>query len=120
MAQRPVPYTTGSAAAEGTSAERKTRYEQSNSATNGNSKLRVALVHYWYVRRRGGERVLEVVAKMFPQADLFVLLYDPQSLAEPLRTRNITSSFLQKLPGVKRLYWVCSLSSRGARAVPFG
>ncbi len=75
-----------------------------NSGTNGNSKLRVALVHYWYVRRRGGERVLEVVAEMFPQADLFVLLYDPQSLAEPLRTRNITSSFLQKLPGVKKYY----------------
>lgn len=74
------------------------------SGTNGNSRLRVALVHYWYVRRRGGERVLEVLAEMFPQADIFVLLYDRQSLAQPLQRRTITSSFLQMLPYVKKYY----------------
>lgn len=68
------------------------------------SGLRVALVHYWYVRRRGGERVLEVLAEMFPQADIFVLVHDPQALAEPIKAHKITSSFLQKLPQVKKYY----------------
>lgn len=71
---------------------------------NGGSGLRVALVHYWYVRRRGGERVLEVLAEMFPQADVFMLVHDPQALAEPMKGHKITSSFLQKFPQVKRYY----------------
>jgi glycosyltransferase involved in cell wall biosynthesis len=68
------------------------------------SRLRVALVHYWLVNRRGGERVLQVLAEMFPQADIFTLVLDRNSLAEPLRTRKITPSFLQKLPEVSRYY----------------
>ena len=71
---------------------------------NGNSGLRVALVHYWYVRRRGGERVLEVLADMFPQADIFTLVYDPGSLADSIKAHKITGSFLQKLPQAKRYY----------------
>jgi glycosyltransferase involved in cell wall biosynthesis len=70
----------------------------------GGSHLRVALVHYWYVKRRGGERVLEVLAEMFPQADLFMLLHDPAALGPPVKGRRITTSFLQKLPQVKRYY----------------
>lgn len=68
------------------------------------TQVRVALVHYWLVRRRGGERVVEVLAEMFPQADIFTLVLDRNSLAEPLRRRRITPSFLQKLPGVNRYY----------------
>jgi len=63
------------------------------------SKLRIALVHYWWVNRRGGERVLEVLADMFPQADIFTLVLDPKALPPSLRSRKITTSFLQKIPG---------------------
>lgn len=66
--------------------------------------LRVAIVHYWYVYRRGGERVLEVLAEMFPQADIFMMFMDPSNLASSLRQRTITTSFLQKLPGITRHY----------------
>lgn len=72
--------------------------------SDGLSGLRVALVHYWYVSRRGGERVLEVLADMFPQADVFVLLHDPDALTAPLKSHRITSSFLQKFPYVKKYY----------------
>ena len=40
------------------------------------SKLRVAIVHYWFVGRAGGERVVEALAEVFPQADLFSLVAD--------------------------------------------
>ena len=68
------------------------------------SKLRVAIVHYWFVRFRGGQRVLEVLADMFPQADLFTLVLDPKALPPSLRSRKFTTSFLQKIPGMTRHY----------------
>jgi len=67
-------------------------------------KLRVAIVHYWLVRRRGGEQVLEALADMFPQADIFTLVLDPASLGEALRHRRIYTSFLQRVPGIRRHY----------------
>ncbi len=75
-----------------------------HSKRNGNTGLRVALVHYWYVRRRGGERVLEVLANMYPQADIFTLVYDPVVLPDAIKSHKITGSFLQKLPQSKRYY----------------
>jgi len=68
------------------------------------STLRVGIVHYWLVRLRGGERVLEVLADMFPQADIFSLVLDPKALPAPLRSRKFTTSFLQKIPGIRRHY----------------
>ena len=77
-----------------------------NSEHNGNSGLRVGLVHYWHIRRRGGERVLEVLADMFPQADIFMLVYDPGALADSIKAHKITGSFLQKLPRAHRYHRV--------------
>jgi glycosyltransferase involved in cell wall biosynthesis len=66
--------------------------------------VRVALVHYWLVAQRGGERVLEALAEIFPQADIFTLVVDQASLSPSLRSHNITPSFLQKIPGAKKHY----------------
>lgn len=66
--------------------------------------LRVALVHYWLVSYRGGERVLATFADMLPQADIFTLVLDRNSLPPSLRSRKITPSFLQSIPGAKKHY----------------
>ena len=68
------------------------------------SKLRVAIVHYWFVGRGGGERVVEALAEMFPQADLFSLVADRSTLAPALAGRKLTTSFLQKLPAATRVH----------------
>jgi glycosyltransferase involved in cell wall biosynthesis len=65
-------------------------------------KQRIAIVHYWFVNRRGGERVVEAMAEMFPQADLFCLVLDREKLSPALHERSIKTSFLQKFPGSKR------------------
>lgn len=65
-------------------------------------KLRVAIVHYWFVSYRGGERTVEAMTRIFPNADIFSLLVDPEKLSPTLRNRSIRTSFLQKLPGSKR------------------
>jgi len=54
------------------------------------------------VRRRGGERVVEALAGLFPAADLFFVVADPDELSASLRTRRIRTSFVQKLPGSLR------------------
>ncbi len=67
-------------------------------------RLRIALVHYWLVNRRGGERVVETLAEMFPQADVFTLVLDPKALSPSLRSHRITTSFLQRLPRARHHY----------------
>ena len=37
--------------------------------------MRVALVHDWLTGMRGGEKCLEVLAEVFPRADLFTLVH---------------------------------------------
>jgi len=68
------------------------------------SRLRVAIIHYWLHGYGGGERVVEALAEMFPQADLFAAIANPKTLALPLRSHRLTPSFLQKIPGCRRFY----------------
>ena len=68
------------------------------------SKLRVAIVHYWFVGRAGGERVVEALAEIFPQADLFSLVVDRSSLAPILQNRKLQTSFLQRIPGATKFH----------------
>ena len=51
--------------------------------------MKVALVHDWLVSYRGGEKVLETIASMFPDAPIYTLFYDSQSLPEALTKRDI-------------------------------
>jgi glycosyltransferase involved in cell wall biosynthesis len=67
-------------------------------------RLRIALVHYWLVSWRGGERVLEALAEIFPQADLFTHVYDPAVLPASLAGRRIQTTFIARLPGARRRY----------------
>jgi glycosyltransferase involved in cell wall biosynthesis len=68
------------------------------------SKLRVAIVHYWFVARAGGERVVEALAEMFPQADLFSLVAERSTLAPILQEKKMQTSFLQRVPGARRFH----------------
>jgi glycosyltransferase involved in cell wall biosynthesis len=65
-------------------------------------KVRIAIVHYWFVNYRGGERVVEAIAEMFPRADLFSLVVNPESLPQSLRGHSMHTSFVQKFPGSHR------------------
>ena len=66
--------------------------------------MRVALIHDWLTGMRGGERCLEVFCELFPDADLFTLLHVPSSVSPTIENRRITTSFLQRLPGVESGY----------------
>jgi len=66
--------------------------------------LRIALVHDWLTGMRGGERVLEIVCELFPQASLYTLLYIPGSVSPAIARLSPRSSFVQHLPLARRFY----------------
>ncbi|MCI0574163.1 MAG: glycosyltransferase [Myxococcaceae bacterium] len=66
--------------------------------------MRVALVHDWLVTNRGGERVLDALCELFPAADVFTLLHRPGSVSPRIEARRITTSFLQRVPGIHDRY----------------
>lgn len=68
------------------------------------SEPRVAIVHYWLVSMRGGERVIERLLNMYPQADLFTHVYDPRAMSSAITNANVKTSFIDRLPFSKRLY----------------
>lgn len=51
---------------------------------------------------RGGERVLEALCRLFPDADIFTLFYDPQNVSDPIRSHRVSASFLNPLRRVYR------------------
>lgn len=66
--------------------------------------LRVALVHDWLTGMRGGEKVLEAFADLFPNAPIYTLLYKEGSVSEKLASRVIHASWLQRLPFAETKY----------------
>jgi glycosyltransferase involved in cell wall biosynthesis len=67
-------------------------------------KLKVAIVHYWLVSMRGGEKVIESMCRVFPQADIYTLVYRPEAISDTIKAHKITTSFLQRLPGGVKAY----------------
>jgi len=66
--------------------------------------MKIALVHDWLTGMRGGEKCLEVLCRRFLQAELFTLLHVPGSTCPTIERMRITTSFLQRFPGVGRYY----------------
>lgn len=66
--------------------------------------MRVALVHYWLTTWRGGEAVLKAIADIFPEADIFAHVVDPQIVDRYLPGRKVRTTFIGRLPAARRLY----------------
>ncbi|MHC6201926.1 glycosyltransferase [Breznakiellaceae bacterium SP9] len=66
--------------------------------------MKVAVVHYWLVNMRGGEKVLEAILDMFPGADIFTHVYDPAAVSPAIRSHRVYTSYIQKLPFAAKLY----------------
>ena len=63
--------------------------------------LRVALCHYWFNSYGGGERVVEAIAEVFPQAHFFSLIAGESQALPGVRGR-LTTSFVDRIPGSSR------------------
>lgn len=66
---------------------------------------RVAVVHEWFENYAGSEKVVEEILKLFPQADLYGIVdFLPDSSRNFIGGRRINTTFIQKLPGVRKWF----------------
>ncbi len=66
--------------------------------------LRIAIVHDWLRSMRGGEKCLEVLCELFPDAVVHTLIHVPGSVSPVIESHEIRTSFIQHLPMAGRLY----------------
>jgi len=65
---------------------------------------KVAIVHDWLNGMRGGEKVLEEILALYPQADIFTLFYDAEAVSPLIRSKNVRASRLNRNPWIRRHY----------------
>lgn len=87
--------------------------DQATGSTRAAAQPSAVLTHHWLVRRRGGEKVLEALARLAPGAPIYTLVYDAEGMGlseggarpdDPLAGRAIHKSWLQRIPGARRHY----------------
>lgn len=66
--------------------------------------MRVAFIHYWLTRMRGGERVLEAFSRLFPEADIFTHVVEREKLSQRLASHEISTTYISKLPFARSQY----------------
>lgn len=66
--------------------------------------MRVAIIHYWLVGMRGGEKVLEALCRMFPQAEIFTHVYVPEKVSATIRRHKVHTTSIARLPMAARMY----------------
>jgi hypothetical protein len=80
--------------------------------------MRVAIVHDWLTGLRGGEKVLELLLELYPEATIFTLLHVPGSTNSRIESHPIRTTFIQKLPLVERHYrWYLPLFPRAIESL---
>ena len=81
--------------------------EQSNRQSkieNRKFPSRVILAHDWLTGMRGGERVLEILCRSFPQAPIYTLIHNPAAVSDVINAHAVTTSWLQRVPGIRQHY----------------
>ena len=66
--------------------------------------MKTAIVHDWLTGMRGGEKCLEVMCELFPDAVLHTLIHLPGRLSGTIEGMEIRTSPLQHLPGKGKYY----------------
>lgn len=62
---------------------------------------RVALSHDWLITWRGGEKVLEAIAELFPGAPIYTLFHQKGAMPGALEQHPILASALNRIPGAR-------------------
>ncbi|TRZ46019.1 glycosyltransferase [Robertkochia solimangrovi] len=66
--------------------------------------MKVAIIHYWFVTRRGGEKVVEKILEIFPDADIYTLFYDRKTYGDFLDDNKVYVSNLGKIGFFRKHY----------------
>lgn len=66
--------------------------------------MKVAIVHYWLVGMRGGEKVIEQLCALYPGADIYTHVFRPEAISDAIKRHEVRTTFIQRLPFAGRLY----------------
>ncbi|MFA5834605.1 MAG: glycosyltransferase [Bacteroidota bacterium] len=66
--------------------------------------MKVALVHDWLTGMRGGEKCLEVLCELYPDAPIYTLLHNKGSMSPAIESKRIITSFIDQLPAKQKQY----------------
>jgi glycosyltransferase involved in cell wall biosynthesis len=66
--------------------------------------MKIAIVHYWLIGMRGGEKVLENFCKLYPQADIYTNVYNSSKVSDIINSHKISTTFINKLPFSDKFY----------------
>lgn len=66
--------------------------------------IKVVLLHDWLTGFRGGERVLECLCELFPDAPIYTLIHKPNSTSPTIESKKIITSWLNKIPKIHENY----------------
>jgi len=64
--------------------------------------MRVALIHDWLVDMRGGEKCLEGFCELFPDADIYTIIYEPEKISPVIRQMRVSQSWISDLPFARK------------------
>jgi glycosyltransferase involved in cell wall biosynthesis len=65
---------------------------------------KVALIHDWLTGMRGGEKVLEAICDIYPEATIYTLVQVKGSVSAKIEAHQIHRSVVQKLPKAGQAY----------------
>ena len=66
--------------------------------------MKIAIIHYWFVGMRGGEKVVEELCNVYPDAHIYTHVVDKKQLSDVLKEKEIRTTFISRLPLAKKLY----------------
>lgn len=66
--------------------------------------MKIALVHDWLTGMRGGEKCLEVLCELYPDAPIHTLLHNKGSMSPAIESKKIFTSFINRLPSKSTQY----------------
>jgi len=72
--------------------------------------MKIALVHDYLIQDGGAEKVLKAFSEIWPDAPIYVLLYDREKSDPVFLDKKINTTFLQKMPaGLSKYQWYLPL-----------
>ncbi|MGL4863985.1 MAG: glycosyltransferase [Cetobacterium sp.] len=65
---------------------------------------KVAIIHDWLVNYGGAERVVEDFLEIYPDADIYTLVYDEEKMGKTFPKEKVKTTFIQKFPKATKIY----------------
>ena len=64
--------------------------------------MKLAIVHDFLNQYGGAERVVGYFLQIFPKVPIYTSIYFPEDTFDLFRDEKITTTFMQKIPGIRR------------------